>query len=131
MATRRQRHLSCLASTVAALAMTGSGCRIFRSDEWSRRDRCAARLPVLREEPARPYRIVKIVEGESETDLAWQACAEGAQAVLALGLTTETTVRHGGAVNVLPGGTTAVYGGRSRIEETTRLRGYAITYVPE
>jgi hypothetical protein len=46
-------------------------------------DRCLASMPVLRGEPARPYHVLRAIEGQRESDLAWRACIEKADAVIA------------------------------------------------
>lgn len=73
-------------------------CRVFRAAEWSRRDRCAERLPVLRTEPARPYRVLKIIKAGDDDRLAWLACAEGGDAVISTmseSAHTESSARAG------------------------------------
>lgn len=117
-----------VAGALLAFGALPTGCRITRAEEWQRRDNCAERLPVLRAEPTQPYRVIKVVEGEGETDLAWQACAEGAQALISLGAVTTTSTHHAGTATVLPNGQ-VVYGGRDRVSEDTRMRGYAIRYI--
>jgi len=57
-------------------------CRVFRGEEWDRRDRCAKTLPVLRHAPNREYRRIEVLKDTSEDGLAWQACGLGADAVL-------------------------------------------------
>jgi hypothetical protein len=46
-------------------------------------DRCLASMPVLRGEPSRPYHVLRTMEGQRESDLAWRACIEKADAVIA------------------------------------------------
>src|SRR5512145_940412 len=70
---------------VVLLAMLSS-CRIFRAAEWERRDSCARIIPVYRSEPALEYRTIGIVEAANDNDVAWQACALGANAVIFGGL---------------------------------------------
>ncbi len=106
---------------VVALAVLAlcAGCRIFRAEEWERRDRCAATLPVLRQEPERPYRVIKIVEGKNDNDLAWKACAERAHAVIsARSESYETKVKAG-------------FGVSAKTERSRLLEGEAIVFVDQ
>lgn len=87
------RIVACLA---LLLAFGGPlSCRIFLADEWDRRDRCAEHLPIYRAEPGKPYRIVEMLEDSSDLDMAWRACAVGAQALLAYGRSGDTATGFG------------------------------------
>ncbi len=70
---------------VAVLLSAVPACRIFRGEEWARRDKCAQTLPVLRKAPDRDYRRIQVVKDTTEDGLAWQACGLGADAVLVEG----------------------------------------------
>jgi hypothetical protein len=117
-----------LAGLIVAVVCTASlsGCRVFRADEWARRDRCAKTLPLLREEPARPYRVIRIVESDNEDDLVWQACAEHAEGLIELAPRTELTT-HGRAIGTAAGGV-AVAAGSSTTRQGLFFRGFAIRY---
>lgn len=116
------RWMMAAATTAVLLA---SGCRVFRAEEWRRRDLCAHRLPVLREEPARPYRVIKILQAKSDDDLAWQACAARADAVVSEIASETTTKVRGGTTAV---GRSVIGGGKATSKNHTFLRGYAIRY---
>lgn len=81
---------------IVVLLATLSGCRIFRAAEWERRDNCARIILVYRSEPALEYRTIGIVEAVNDNDVAWQACALGANAVIFGGLDpTQDNSRRG------------------------------------
>ena len=77
------------AALLALAVVLSPGCRVFRAEEWERRDQCARSLPVLRAEPKRPYRVLGVVDADTEEDLAWQACREGGDAILTAGVTSK------------------------------------------
>jgi hypothetical protein len=69
---------------LALLALFAS-CALIDPARRQRADQletCKMVLPVLRAEPAWPYRVVQLVSAYNETDLAWYACAENADAVI-------------------------------------------------
>ena len=99
------------------------GCRILRSEEYERRDRCAQSMPLLREEPSRPYRVVKVVSKDGEDDLIKEACEDiNVDAVISMGFTSDV-VTKGIAV-----GRAGIAAGRSRSSEETLVRGILIRY---
>jgi hypothetical protein len=98
---------------VAAALVSLAGCRIFMAEEWSRRDRCAASMQIYREAPREQYRVIKVLEAKDENDLAWKACAEKADAVIA-----ESSAGIEVNINI----------GRPRRERAV-VRGVAIRYV--
>ena len=69
---------------IVALLSVVPGCRIFLPHKYDARDRCAARIPVLRELPTRPYVTVgaKTAGVGKEQNLRHEACAEKADAVV-------------------------------------------------
>lgn len=71
-----------LISAITIILISIPACRIFRAEEWSRRDECAKTLPVLRHAPNREYRRIQAIKNSSEDGLAWEACGLGADAVL-------------------------------------------------
>jgi hypothetical protein len=105
-----------------AIVVFAPGCRIFRGDEWRRRDACVETLPLLREVPERPHRIIKVVRADSEDQLAWEACAERADAVVSLGLSTGTKT-GGGAIPVGRGSVAF-----SKTSPDDHIVGYAIRF---
>ena len=112
----------------AVLVASGAGCRTFRSEEWARRDRCARSMPLLREEPSRPYRVVKVVSEDGDDDLIKEACEDpNVDAVIAMGFTSDV-VTKGVAV---PLGRTGIFAGRRRSSEETLVRGILIRYTDQ
>lgn len=108
-----------------ALLLAAPGClRTFRPQEQARRDTCATRLPIYREPPDRPYRVVKIVRAKDENDLAWRACAERADAVIALGRSEDYETR------ATIGSTGNIAAGRTRTERSDLFEGEAIVFTP-
>jgi hypothetical protein len=106
---------------LAGVLASSLGCRVLRNGEWARRDKCAATIPFLRAEPDRPYRVVKVLEEESDDKLAWEACAEHADALLALGLSGGTTTRGVGV-----GGKVAIFKGST--SPSNKVSGLAIRF---
>jgi hypothetical protein len=97
--------------------------REARQAENQRLDRCKMTLPILRGEPAEPYRVVQIVEAYSETDLAWYACVEHADAVISTFTQDEvTTTTAGGGPHVIIS--------RSRTRTEAKFIGRAIKFEP-
>lgn len=81
-------------------------CRLFMPEKYEARDRCAAAIPILREYPSGPYRIVggKTVGITHEQALRYEACAVGAEAVVVSAGQDETvSKRRGQADPVLVG----------------------------
>lgn len=99
------------------------GCRAVRYGEWKRRDACARQLKIYRDDPPYEYRVIKIVRAKNEDDLAWQACAEGAEALIALGRSDDYEGRSG----AFGGQGFAV--GRSKVRRSDDLEGAAIRWV--
>jgi hypothetical protein len=109
--------------TFATLIVAATpGCRIFRAEEWNRRDVCAETLPLLREVPERPYRVIKVVRADNDDGLAWEACAEQADAVISLGLSSGTKT----AMGAVPVGRGAVAFGKTSPDD--HIVGYAIRF---
>jgi hypothetical protein len=50
--------------------------------EQAQFDSCLKNIPVLKVETSRPYHVLRSMEGERESDLAWRACIEKADAVI-------------------------------------------------
>jgi hypothetical protein len=107
---------------IIALVAVAPACRVFRAEEWKRRDQCAETLPVLRSMPERPYRVIKVFEADGEGEMAWQACAVGADALISMGFASELETRGGAAV-VGP----AAFS-KTKASEHLFLRGFAIKY---
>ena len=95
--------------------------REARQAENQRLDRCKMTLPILREEPAEPYRVIQIVEAYSETDLAWYACVEHADAVISTFTQDEVTT-------TTVGGGSHLIAGRSRTRSEAKFIGRAIKF---
>ena len=99
------------------------GCRTFRSEEWARRDRCALSMSLLREEPSRPYRVVKVVSKDGDDDLIKEACEDPhVDAVIAMGFSSEVVTKG----IAIPIGRIGI--GKSRSSEETLVRGLLIRY---
>lgn len=109
----------------AALLTILPACRLFMPERAARIDSCVARVPVLRAQPTRPYRVIKVVEGDTEGDVIERACSEGAEAVIILGPGVEYSTRGG----VVPIGNAAVVTTRTTSREIPR--GAAIQWVRE
>lgn len=91
-----------------------------RAEEWERRDGCSKDIPLYRTGDGlspRDCRIVKIVEGDSETELAWDACAEQADAVVNIEYAEGAEVYVSGFM-------------KKAVRETIRLRGVAVRCSP-
>ena len=69
---------------IAAAVCLASCVHIFRPGEIKRRKSCAKVLPVLRGEPERDYRIIRMWEKgpDHEHSLVYEACAAHADAVI-------------------------------------------------
>lgn len=107
---------------IIAMSVIAPACRVFRAEEWKRRDQCAETLPVLRSMPERPYRVIKVFEAEGEGELAWHACAVGADALVSIGFASTVDTR-GGAAAIGPAAVS-----HSKASEHLTLRGLAIKY---
>lgn len=112
-------HLLWLA--MVGLVAFSPACRVIRHGEWSRRDICAQTLPLLRTEPTRPYRVVKVLEADNDDEMVWEACAEHADAVVALGLSGGTTTQ-----GVAVGGKIGFFSGKT--SPSDKVSGVAIRY---
>ena len=87
-------------------------------------------MPLLREEPSRPYRVVKVVSKDGDDNLIKEACEDPkVDAVISLGFTSEVSTR--GVAVAVPLGSTGIVAGRSRSSEETLVRGILIRYTDE
>lgn len=105
-----------------------SGCATFfpertarRAAERDRIEHCKLTLPILRSEPMDPYRVVQLVEAYSETDLAWYACVEHADAVI-------STFAEDKSTSVTVGGGPYLVAGKSKTTSEAKFLGRAIKY---
>lgn len=108
-----------------AATLTQVACaHILHPGRQARREECRRTLPVLDGlPPGREYRVLKIVESDSDTELLEKACDEEPDALVRMGLTEETKSR-GIAVGH---GLIAASSGSSKGEMF--LRGMAIRFV--
>jgi hypothetical protein len=109
------------AAAVSVLVLFCSCDREARQAENQRLDRCKLTLPILRSEPEQPYRVIQLVEAYSETDLAWYACVEHADAVISTFTQDEVT-------KTTVGGGPYLVTGRSRTTAEAKFIGRAIKY---
>jgi hypothetical protein len=86
--------------------MLSAGCAIFgpqiSDDEMIK---CIRTLPIYRTEPKRPYSVVKIVTGDNDSHLKYEACSEGLNAADALVMmenATEMRVVDDGNIFITP-----------------------------
>jgi hypothetical protein len=109
---------------LVALVVSLCGCSHILFEE---RHKCARWIPVLRELPAeREYRILRVLQEANDYDMAYQACAEGADAVVStLAGEWETTGRATAGI----AGNVAIARGKTTTEENIVLRGIAIKWV--
>ena len=56
------------------LVASEMGCTSAHAEESHRRERCQASIQVLHGEPNRPYRIIKVVDNDSDAELIREAC---------------------------------------------------------
>src|SRR5271157_3624417 len=59
-----------------------NGCAILRPEWHDSMVTCQHSMPFLDHMPTYPYRIIGLVKGKSEDDMAWQACGMGAHAII-------------------------------------------------
>jgi hypothetical protein len=75
-----------------------------RRQERERIDQCVLTLPILRSEPKAPYRVIYMTEASSETELAWYACAQHADAMIStFSNELETSASIGGGSQIVVG----------------------------
>ena len=91
---------------LACLIMLSAGCAIFgpqvSDDEMAK---CMTTLPIYRAEPKRSYSVVKIVTGDNDAHLKYEACSEGlnaADALLMMENATEMRVVDDGNIFITP-----------------------------
>jgi hypothetical protein len=91
---------------LACLILLSAGCAIFGPQvSHEERVKCIQTLPVYRAEPKRPYSVVKIVTGENDFALKYEACwggLEAADALVMMENATEMRVVDDGNIFVTP-----------------------------
>ena len=108
-------------SWLALLMLCFSGCAILDPEWAAERKRCVQALPILREEPDVPYRVIRVIEGSDEDEVSWYACEAKADAVImTFTQNEETTTTVGGGPHFATGHT--------KTKHTTSFVGRAIKY---
>ena len=91
---------------LACLVMLLAGCAIFGPQvSFEEKVKCIRTLPIYRAEPNKPYTVVKIVTGENDNALKYEACREGlgaADGLLMMENATQMRVVDTGNIFITP-----------------------------
>ena len=109
-------------SWLALSLLCFSGCAILDPEWAAERKRCVEALPILRAEPSAQYRVIRVIEGSDEDEVAWYACEAKADAVImTFTENEETTTTVGGGPYFATG--------RTKTKHTAAFVGRAIKFV--
>ncbi len=78
-----RENIGVLLLFLVALAL--SGCRVLTPWRWDELEKCDRAMKIFREEPTRPYRVIKMIVAEDEEAIVSEACDAGVDAVIANG----------------------------------------------